>query len=1206
MIRCWTVSFLLGINSVSPAFAQMAPSQNDQNLVTSPHSSAPGASSHSIQIGKTALPIQFPPDGELEVLATQKTEQGHNQITVAHKATGETVQLVLEDSAEFKENLSTFAQYEKALLAKDDISSRATPKSQSLIQIAGEAYKGFPLQAALFGIGGGIVTAGTLLLDWSKNPVLLQEFFEGQKDPLGMAAFANFMAANHIVGTPLRSILESNFAKQSPGTHIQRRALMGFIPYLGMAFGSLASSMTHDLYNLFSDKDLYTCFATRAQNSSVQEKAQVAQACQTAYEKWVISGKVVEALSGIAAVWISQLAYDAGLAAIKSSIKLGAKASKRLGPKVFRLRAVQAAAKKFAPVVARQATHFIPILGWGWDFVTGLRFVAEPLMTTVGKFKGASKSIGPIVGFLSLSFLDPWVRHPIQGYAKSLSLSNLSKELKLALKEISDKNWQDLNYQKCINNGNGNSNGRDGKRCKNKSLNDLFRDFSLTAKHWRDHNLEHEMMSYARWQKYLVKLTARYNYARILYQTLGRELYNISKPKTGSLLEAMSDESLWTLKAPMMGLLDRENDANPAVYLSASTSAKQSQLATLSQTLPHLEEQLQSRGRWSELPIAALANHLSRQLNTNRSMELRSLYDLLQPLASANSEPTSKAIVSFDSVINEAQNGLRSLKSFATAKAFISREFSDSGLYQDFPKEVTSVFLKSFSEAQDLPDLRRKLEIDTPIPANDIRSKRLRSQNFYFYSEVANAIKSPSHFIAKLFRKGGDWEVRKMRNDNFLILHGLIAQLGTLDPSLIGEAILQIRARLAYQQDERLLISLRTMLDFLGPQAEPMIHEGQAFFKVMSQLPGLREKTETVATTGLYGLFQIQTPAELFLMDMICGKTPNSEQNFITINEHAGLPVEFSGPRITPIDIEPFLKVRGGSYNVCSMHRLPEGRHLPIARFFSEDVFVQTADGEKKYKGVGEFLRMNARAEFYMDANGSFNSEVWWEENLTPELLSAFDGFAHRYTEVAASIKQRILQKSPTYWNFGPFGNGIAATMMEETRIYLNTIQLALIGQSPSAETADCLLDKSDILPIEEKIFANCSLLTQARFHPQLRIIDYQLQQLTKLLEMDEYAEDRAENAFAQMRLTLLAIKDFESANPTLLSDSNLGPFVTYLLSTLGAMVVDFGFAINALALAESPEREIRELPEPACRPLFIFTSPSDFLKQCVSDFQED
>src|SRR5690606_31030909 len=116
---------------------------------------------------------------------------------------------------------SKFRQWAKAL----QTTAGSTLKSRT---------RNFPFEAASFFTAVGALQMYDLLFHADKNPMVISQFLEAQKDPLTYVSFASFVAANGLTTDPLMEVIES-------------RRLRYFLPYFGMSMGLMASNITHDL-----------------------------------------------------------------------------------------------------------------------------------------------------------------------------------------------------------------------------------------------------------------------------------------------------------------------------------------------------------------------------------------------------------------------------------------------------------------------------------------------------------------------------------------------------------------------------------------------------------------------------------------------------------------------------------------------------------------------------------------------------------------------------------------------------------------------------------------------------------------------------------------------------------------------------------------------------------------------------------------------
>lgn len=234
-----------------------------------------------------------------------------------------------------------------------------------------EFAKDFGAQTVLFNIPLYWVTLAHVGLDYSKNPRAISDFFNSLKDPASHVGFAAFIAANHKFSRAWMHMMDPRFH------------FLG--PYLGMAMGLTASSMISSFWH---DPTIQMCAQSHLKNK---------EACQKAYNGWVLSGKINELAPSIAGL--------IGTAVLSGLVTKGLVESGKL--------AGQGAGKVKASVaqhlsVRLQGMHILPK-----KIYQGARL--EEYLLNLKKVKGlVNTSIVTIGSNLVFLAVDPFVSIPLE------------------------------------------------------------------------------------------------------------------------------------------------------------------------------------------------------------------------------------------------------------------------------------------------------------------------------------------------------------------------------------------------------------------------------------------------------------------------------------------------------------------------------------------------------------------------------------------------------------------------------------------------------------------------------------------------------------------------------------------------------------------------------------------------------------------------
>jgi hypothetical protein len=164
-----------------------------------------------------------------------------------------------------------------------------------MMNAGGNAALSFSNQYLVYGIAMGVVAVAQWGMYYDRNPMAIAQL-NHLLDPTGMAGFGAFMAVNH----PITKLLSGIRAGTIPKS---------MIPYVGMAAGSLASSLFHDLW---TDKDAHECVRSMWLGSPKVDDV----ACGKSFDTWMIHNKIMQYAPSIISMLLS--AQLAGV--IRSSI----------------------------------------------------------------------------------------------------------------------------------------------------------------------------------------------------------------------------------------------------------------------------------------------------------------------------------------------------------------------------------------------------------------------------------------------------------------------------------------------------------------------------------------------------------------------------------------------------------------------------------------------------------------------------------------------------------------------------------------------------------------------------------------------------------------------------------------------------------------------------------------------------------------------
>lgn len=176
------------------------------------------------------------------------------------------------------------------------------------------SVKALPMESTIFFMAMGAVVAGQLLFNYTQNPVGMKQHLDHSMSPLGVFGFFIFMYSQGVTSNVLSMYLKN------PKYH-------HMIPYLGMTVGAFTQTY---LSSFATDPNVKACAAswispqTPPANLSPAEKKQFekenTEACDKAYEYFLINKKIWEFAPGIASMLISSAVAAAGQGLLTKAI----------------------------------------------------------------------------------------------------------------------------------------------------------------------------------------------------------------------------------------------------------------------------------------------------------------------------------------------------------------------------------------------------------------------------------------------------------------------------------------------------------------------------------------------------------------------------------------------------------------------------------------------------------------------------------------------------------------------------------------------------------------------------------------------------------------------------------------------------------------------------------------------------------------------
>lgn len=154
------------------------------------------------------------------------------------------------------------------------------------------SVKNLPMESAVFFMAMGAVVAGNLILNYSQNPVAMDQHIQHSMSPVGTLGFFTFMYTQGVTANLLQM-------------YLRRPIYHHMIPYLGMTVGSFTQTY---LSQIVSDPNVKACAGVmigKAVSRAQLEAGVDPDPCGKAYEYLVLRKKIWEFAPGIVSMLIS-------------------------------------------------------------------------------------------------------------------------------------------------------------------------------------------------------------------------------------------------------------------------------------------------------------------------------------------------------------------------------------------------------------------------------------------------------------------------------------------------------------------------------------------------------------------------------------------------------------------------------------------------------------------------------------------------------------------------------------------------------------------------------------------------------------------------------------------------------------------------------------------------------------------------------------
>lgn len=382
--------------------------------------------------------------------------------------------------------------------------------ARRILNLAGHELVQFPVQSFGFFLAIGATVAEQAIFHYADDPIAFEHFIQGQVDPVGQVGFYMFMLANSGASKPLMSMVEKG--KINP-------RLAGFIPYLGMSLGMIASNITSEVGHSEGMKACVAQIMGKKTTTDADTNKDM-NACDQAYAKWTGKDGFWASLGRTAMDWTPSLSSLVVTTLVTTAIQSGAM---KLADRFLTMTAIDV------------ATFFIP---------GGGGFVVK-----------AFKAVGFVANFWLFTrvnnVIDPFFTMLIENWRQGRNLSQIEMNLVKNISDLKNPNWKS---QELANN-----------------LNELTEKMQA----WRGMNSTDINTAQSAWIENLNNFAGLYNASKGFYTNVISELSNIQQYGSGY-------ESHLMRTYPLNGIVPTNfNKKEPNTFFTQPNDIRDMQLETV-------------------------------------------------------------------------------------------------------------------------------------------------------------------------------------------------------------------------------------------------------------------------------------------------------------------------------------------------------------------------------------------------------------------------------------------------------------------------------------------------------------------------------------------------------------------------------------------------------------------------------------------------
>lgn len=206
------------------------------------------------------------------------------------------------------------------------------------------------------------------------------------------------------------------------------------------------------------------------------------------------------------------------------------------------------------------------------------------------------------------------------------------------------------------------------------------------------------------------------------------------------------------------------------------------------------------------------------------------------------------------------------------------------------------------------------------------------------------------------------------------------------------------------------------------PDSEP----GRSYLRNFSLHPQYSKYFEMIDYPKNPGHYALETPAEYFVHQMVCGPDPENMESLVESSWYNY--DQFKPPQIKS---KQSLMTEFCRYEPFGVNRI---------MYTDPIVLSQPNKKQVKYKGIVRYLKENIRPEVLDLENNKNMLKPWWDKFVSPQIDIIFNHYAKDYQPVIDKFRSIVNTKEVSSLNMGPMFNSPVWALQQEARFYLLVI----------------------------------------------------------------------------------------------------------------------------------------------------------------------